>query len=138
MESTPGPITGYTRAWPSRIPVPLQVLTAGLRRVARARRLEIGVSRPDPEEAIVQVRGPLGVRGAARLKQAIASCVSEGVGRLTIDLSEASRVGPAGVAALVEATQCAAGREVRLTRLPMELRFLVEKAGLHRVLEIVE
>ena len=138
MESTPRPITGYTRTWPSRIPLPLAALAKGVRRLARPQRLAILMVRPAGEEAIVEVRGPLDGKGAQRLKLAVSMALDEGATRVTIDLSEATRVGASGVAALVEATQRADGREVRLARLPAEVRHLLEKADLHRVLEIVE
>ena len=138
MESTPRPITGYTRTWPSRIPLPLAALAKGVRRLARPNHLAIVLGRPDGEEAIVQVHGPLDGKGAQRLKLAVSMALSEGATRVTIDLSEATRIGAPGVAALVEATQRADGREVRLAKLPAEVRLILEKADLHRVLEIVE
>ena len=138
MESTPRPITGYARTWPQRIPLPLATLAKGMRRLLRPSGLAVIMVRPDAEETIVEVRGALDAKGAQRLKLAVSMAVAEGARQVTIDLGGASRIGASGVAALVEATQRAGGMSVQLATVPPEVRLLLEKAGLHMVLEIGE
>lgn len=138
MESTPRPITGYPRTWPSRIPLPLAALAKGVRGVLRPSGDALVMVRPSDSETVVEVRGALDVKGAQRLKLAVSLALSEGATQVTIDLSAATRVGPPGVAALVEATQRAEGATVQLIGLRPEVRLLLEKTGLHRVLEIGE
>lgn len=138
MESTPRPITGYPRSWPSRIPLPLAALAKGVRGLVRPSGDALVMVRPSETEAVVEVRGALGVKGAQRLKLAVALALSEGAREVTIDLSAATRVGPPGLAAMVEVTQRAEGARVLLTGLRPEIRLLLEKTGLHRVLEIGE
>ena len=138
MESTPRPITGYQRALPQRVPFPLSGLAKGLMRVARPEPLAIVLSRPAPEEAVVEIRGALTAKGAQRLKLAVFQALEEGARQVTVDLAEASRLDPAGLAALVEATQRAGEARVYLANLSAEARWLLEKASLHTVLEITE
>ncbi|MNK79249.1 STAS domain protein [compost metagenome] len=138
MESTPRPITGYPRTWPERIPLPLAALAKGVRGLVRPSGDALLMIRPSETETVVEVRGALDVRGAQRLKLAVAIALSEGAQQVTIDLSEATRLGPPGLAALVEATQRAEGTTVQLCGLRTEVRLLLEKTGLHRVLEIRE
>ena len=138
MESTPRPITGYPRTWPERIPLPLAALAKGVRGVLRPSGDALLMIRPSEGETVVEVRGVLDVKGAQRLKEAVSMAVSEGAQRVTIDLSEATRVGPPGLAALVEATQRSQGVTVQLRGLRTEVRLILEKTGLHRVLEILE
>jgi anti-anti-sigma factor len=94
--------------------------------------------RPSDAETIVEVRGALDVKGAQRLKLAVSLALAEGARQVTIDLSATTRLGPPGVAALVEATQRAEGATVQLSGLRPDFRLLLEKTGLHRVLEIRE
>lgn len=138
MESTPRPITGYARTWPQRLPLPLAALATGMRRLLRPSGLAVIMVRPEAEGTIVEVRGALDARGAQRLKLAVGMALSEGASRVTIDLAGATRIAPPGLAALVEATQQAGGATVQLVQVGAEVRLLLEKAGLHMVLEIGE
>lgn len=138
MESTPRPITGYPRALPERIPTPLSGLAKGLLRVTRPEPLAVVLCRPTSEEAVVEVRGAFTSKGAQRLKLAVTQALEEGVLSVVIDLSSASRIDPAGLAALVEVTQRAGDTRVVVAHLSPDARLLLEKASLHTVLEIVE
>jgi anti-anti-sigma factor len=109
-----------------------------MRRLLRPSGLAVIMMRPDAEETIVEVRGALDAKGAKRLKLAVSMAVAEGARQVTIDLAGASRIGAPGVAALVEATQRAGEATVQLAQVPPEVRLLLEKAGLHMVLEIGE
>lgn len=135
MESTPRPITGYPRDL-LRMPLPLGGLARGLRRLARPQPLAIAVSHGAATEALVQVQGGLTAQGAPRLKLAVAQLTQEGASQVTIDLSEASRIDPAGVAALVEVTQRSGPARILVVGLGPEARLLLEKACLHTVIEI--
>jgi anti-anti-sigma factor len=135
MESTPRPITGYPS---QRLVLPLSTLGKGLQRLLRPERLAVVMVATHAEQAIVEVHGALDVRGAERLKRAVALAFEEGAITVTIELSGATRVAPAGVAALVEASERAGPGAVQLSGLRPEFRWLLEKAGLHMVLEIME
>lgn len=133
MESTPRPILGSPRE-AQRLPL-LDLLFRGLRRASRgeARGLHL---RPGLEATVVEVHGALGAREASALKQLVREVLASGAERVTIDLACAGRVTPAGLAALVELGR--RGGRVGLSGLRGELRLLIEKAGLHAVVEIVE
>ncbi len=135
MESTPRPITGYPS---QRLALPLATLGKGLQRLLRPARLAVVMVQAQGEQAIVEVHGALDVRGSERLKRAVALAFEEGSSQVTIELSKATRVTPAGVAALVEASERAGAGAVQLAGLSPEFRWLLEKAGLHMVLEIME
>lgn len=133
MESTPRPMTGFP---PQRLPLPIFRLAGGARGFWRLARGAEFFWRAEGDEAIVEVRGALLGPGAARLKEAATTALEAGAARLRIDLSGATRVGPGGLAALVEISQRLGVERVLVTGLRPELRLLLVRAGLHQVLEI--
>jgi anti-anti-sigma factor len=90
-----------------------------------------------PDGAVVEVHGALGAHEARDLKRIVGATLAEGVPGMTIDLGAAGRIAPAGLAALVDLSQRANGT-LRLARLKPEVRLLLEQAGLHVIVEIVE
>lgn len=129
MESTPRPIVGYARTGPG----PLGILA---RRLSGSPGLSLIWVRPGAEETVLEVQGPLDGAGARRLKAALEGAIAEGALALTVDLSQATKLTAPGIAALVELSQ--RGVPLKLARLRPEARHLLERAGLHAVLEIME
>ncbi|GEM_PF-3046627 len=138
MESTPRPIPGYPRALPQRIPFSLAALATGLRGFSRPREPVLTLARPSVEEAVLAVRGALSTAGALDLKRLVSEALVDGASQVTIDLREATRIGPAALAAMVEVTQRAGAVGVQVVGLSPEARLLLEKASLHVVIEILE
>lgn len=133
MESTPRPILGSPRE-AGRLPI-LSLVTRAFVRRSRGQERSLHV-RAGLEETVVEVRGVMGGREAGELKRLVQEALASGTGRVTIDLACAGRVSPLALAALVELAR--RGGRVGLARLEGDLRLLMEKAGLHAVVEIVE